>query len=48
VTTPSLEPQPVKFFADVRTGIYHANLDCADYTLPAEAWWAYPHYQREI
>ncbi len=43
-----LEPRPVKFFADVRTGKYHGTLGCPDYTLPPEAWWAYPHYQKEI
>ena len=43
-----LEERGPRFFADVRTGTYHTSPECPDYTLPRDAWWAYPYYQKEI
>jgi hypothetical protein len=45
---PLLEPRPLKYFADVRTGTFHTTVDCPNYTLPREAWWAFPYFQKEI
>lgn len=45
---PVIEPRPLKYFADVRTGTYHSTVECPEYTLPREAWSAYPYYQQEI
>ncbi len=45
---PVIEPRPLEYFADVRTGTYHSTVECPDYTLPRQAWSAYPYYQQEI
>jgi hypothetical protein len=43
-----IEPRPLKYFVDVRTGTYHASVRCPEYTLPSGAWWAFPYYQKDI
>ncbi len=42
-----IEPRGLKYFVDVRTGTYHTSVGCGAYTLPTDAWWAFPYYQKD-